>query len=51
MAIESERTFQGPLPAPEDFKAYGEVINNAPERILAMTEKQVNHRIQTEDTL
>lgn len=49
MAIESERTFQGPLPAPEDFKAYGEVINNAPERILAMTEKQVNHRIQTEE--
>lgn len=48
MAIESERSFQGPLPAPEDFKAYGEVIANAPERILAMTEKQVSHRIQTE---
>ena len=30
MAIESERSFQGPLPAPEDFKAYGEVIANAP---------------------
>ena len=30
MAIESEHSFQGPLPAPEDFKAYGEVIANAP---------------------
>lgn len=51
MAIESERSFQGPLPAPEDFKAYGEVIANAPERILAMTEKQVDHRIKTEGNI
>lgn len=51
MAIESERSFRGPLPAPEDFKAYGEVITNAPERILAMTEKQVDHRIKTEDNI
>lgn len=41
MAMESERTFRGPLPAPEDFKAYGEMIPNAPERILSMTEQQV----------
>lgn len=34
MAMESERTFRSPLPAPEDFKAYGEMIPNAPERIL-----------------
>lgn len=34
MAMESERTFRGPLPAPEDFKAYGEMIPNATERIL-----------------
>lgn len=51
MAMESERTFRGPLPAPEDFKAYGEVIPNAPERILSMTEQQVSHRIRTEENV
>lgn len=51
MAMESERTFRGPLPAPEDFKAYGEMIPNAPERILSMTEQQVLHRIHTEESI
>lgn len=51
MAMKSERSFRGPLPAPEDFKAYGEVIENAPERILSMTEQQVKHRINTEDSI
>ena len=51
MAMESERTFRGLLPAPEDFKAYGEMIPNAPERILSMTEQQVLHRIHTEESI
>lgn len=51
MAMESERTFRGPLPAPEDFKAYGEMIPNAPERILSMTEQLVLHRIHTEESI
>ena len=51
MAMESERTFRGPLPAPEDFKAYGEMIPNAPERILCMTEQLVLHRIHTEESI
>ena len=51
MAMESERTFRGPLPAPEDFKAYGKMIPNAPERILSMTEQQVLHRIHTEESI
>ncbi|QUB91163.1 DUF2335 domain-containing protein [Prevotella denticola] len=51
MAMETERTFRGPLPAPEDFRAYGEVIPNAPERILSMTEQQVSHRIHTEEKI
>ena len=51
MAMESERTFRGPLPAPEDFKAYGEMILNAPERILSMTEQLVLHRIHTEESI
>lgn len=48
MALEAEHSFRGPLPAPKDFKAYGDVISNAPERILCMTERQVEHRISTE---
>ena len=48
MALETEHTFRGPLPAPEDFKAYGEVIPDAPERILCLMEQQVEHRISTE---
>ena len=51
MAMESERTFRGPLPAPEDFKAYGEMIPNAPERILSMTEQLVLHHIHTEESI
>lgn len=49
--MKSERSFRGSLPAPEDFKAYGEVIENTPERILSMTEQQVKHRINTEDSI
>ena len=48
MALETEHSFRGPLPAPEDFKAYGDVIPDAPERILSMMERQVEHRISTE---
>ena len=48
MALEMEHTFRGPLPAPEDFKAYGEVDPDAPERILCLMERQVEHRISTE---
>ncbi|RKW52354.1 MAG: DUF2335 domain-containing protein [Prevotella sp.] len=48
MALETEHTFCGPLPAPEDFKAYGKVIPDAPERILCLMEQQVEHRISTE---
>lgn len=51
MAMESEHTFRGPLPAPEDFKAYGEMIPNAPERILSMTEQLVLHHIHTEESI
>lgn len=47
-AIEEHKAFSGPLPAPEDFMAYKHVLPQAPERILAMAEKQADHRIETE---
>lgn len=42
------KTFSGPLPAPEDFKAYQDVMADAPERILTMAEKQMAHRFECE---
>ena len=47
-AIEEQKAFSGPLPAPEDFMAYKQVLPNAPERIISMAERQLNHRIETE---
>jgi uncharacterized membrane protein len=46
--VEMRQTFSGPLPRPADFKAYKEVLSNAPERILLMAEKQQQHRIDSE---
>lgn len=48
ISIVERKTFSGPLPAPEDFAAYKNVVPDAPERILAMAEKQQQHRIDTE---
>ena len=47
-AMVQRKTFSGPLPAPEDFKAYQEVMHDAPERILTMAEHQIAHRIDCE---
>ncbi len=50
-AVEQSTSFRGPLPAPEDFKAYKEVLIDAPERILSMAEKQLGHRTDIERTI
>lgn len=50
-AVEQSTSFRGPLPAPEDFKAYQEVLPDAPERILSMAEKQLGHRTDIEKTI
>jgi len=51
LAIEEERTFSGPLPPPEYFEAYGKTLEGSPDRILTIAEKQVDHRINLEDTI
>ena len=35
-----ENTFSGPLPSPEDFKKYNEVLPDAAERIMSMAERE-----------
>ena len=47
-AMVERKTFSGPRPAPEDFKAYQDVMADAPERILTMAEKQMAHRFECE---
>lgn len=44
----SER-FIGPMPPPHYLKQYDEVIPGGAERILAMAERQSNHRMGLED--
>ena len=39
----TQQTFDGPLPHPEIFKQYGQVIKNAPERILKVFEEDSAH--------
>lgn len=51
MSIEEERTFSGPLPPPEHFEAYEKTLPGATDRIMTMTEKQVDHRIDMEKTI
>lgn len=36
----SETTFSGPLPDPDSFRKYNEVVDNAAHRILDMAEKE-----------
>lgn len=47
IAARSER-FSGPLPPPRLLKEYGEIISNGAERIFAMAEEQMRHRINSE---
>lgn len=44
MAVRQERTsFNGPIPHPDIFKKYGEVVSDAPERILRVFEDDSKH--------
>ena len=47
----SERYWSGSLPRPEDFAKFGEIIPDAPERILRMAEKEQEHRISLESQI
>lgn len=40
--------YYGPLPPPDDLKAYSEIVPDAAERMLAMAEKQAHHRQEME---
>jgi len=42
-------SFSGPIPPPKILKGYNEAVKDGAERVVAMAEKQLNHRIQLED--
>lgn len=44
-------SYSGPLPAPEDLKAYKEVMADAPEKIMEMAIRQQEHRCKMEEKL
>ncbi len=48
LTIVKAEQFSGPLPHPEVMKGYEQCLPGAAERILAMTEKQVEHRVSIE---
>lgn len=43
--------YSGPLPPPEMLKKYGDIVPDAPERIIQMAEKQGLHRMEIEKEL
>ncbi len=46
--IERQQLFSGPLPPPEIIQGYENVVPGSGERILAMAEKQQEHRLTIE---
>ncbi len=40
----SHKIYHGPLPPASEFKKYGEILPDAPDRILAMAEEEQAHR-------
>lgn len=44
MAIVSRTAFRGPLPPPAMLKEYRDIIPNGAERIMAMSEREQEHR-------
>ena len=47
-SFSASRQFSGPLPPPEILVKYNEAISNGAERIMAMAEKQQDHRMYLE---
>ena len=46
-----QKTHIGPLPAPETFSEYSNIIPNGAERIMQMAEKQLDHRMKMENKI
>ena len=47
--LERVESISGPLPSPQILSGYAELIENAPERIMQMAEKQLDHNMRMEE--
>ncbi|MFD2961024.1 MULTISPECIES: DUF2335 domain-containing protein [Olivibacter] len=50
-AVSIQKSRSGPLPSPEDLAEYANIIPNGAERIMAMAEKEQNHRHDLNNTI
>lgn len=50
-AVIMERMFSGPLPPPEFLAQYKSILPDAPERIMAMAEKEQQHRHDVDNAM
>lgn len=50
LVIRREESFEGPIPHPKMFKEYESILPGSADRILAMAEKQQEHRMGLEKT-
>ena len=51
MIAMEQRSYSGPLPAPEDFECYEKVLPGSTHRIISMAEKSLDSRINNEKTI
>lgn len=51
MAAIQQESFSGPLPHPQYYEGYEKVLPGSANRILTMTESQVQHRISIEKSI
>lgn len=51
LTLQQVKQWSGPLPSPDALERYNAVIPGAAERILAMAEKEMEHRHKREDVL
>lgn len=47
-SFEAVEAHSGPLPSPHILKGYADLIENGPERIMRMAEKQLDHNMMME---
>lgn len=46
-----QKAYSGPIPPPEDFAGYEDVVKGSAHRILRMAEENANHRIDMEKNI
>ncbi len=49
ISIRTASSFRGPIPPPDILQGYNGAVEGGAERIIAMAEKQSNHRMQLEN--